>query len=272
MTRFIVVPQWQGSPSARAMSLIDGADAIQSDLPSSATTRVPVPTEAGESLDTGVHRASTLRRVSQHVREELSAFPGERLIVIGGDCGVAVPAIAHAAGDDLAVVWFDAHGDLHSPETSPSGAYSGMALRAALGTAPEGLGASIGAIAPERVVLAGARDLDLDEDLVISESGIRVVSADDIAGSLADAVVATGASRVFIHIDLDVLDPSHMAGVSVAQPFGADPADVVSAIAAIRERLELAGASIAGFAPRSTDAAVDDMGTILRLIGALAKK
>ena len=271
MTRFVVVPQWQGSPSARAMALIDGADAIQGDLPTSSTSRVPVPIEAGESLDTGVLRASTLRRVAQHVREELEAFPGERLIVIGGDCGVAVPAGRHAAGDDLAVVWFDAHGDLHTPETSPSGAYSGMALRAVLGAAPDGLGAPAGEIAPERIVLAGARDLDLDEDLVISDTGIRVVRADEIAASLADVVAATGARRVFIHVDLDVLDPAHIDGVSVAQPFGVDPTDLIGAIGEIRERFDLAGASIAGFAPRSADAAVDDMGTILRIIGALAK-
>ncbi|MCR2828112.1 arginase family protein, partial [Microbacterium sp. zg.Y909] len=60
MTRFIVVPQWQGSPSARAMLLVDGAEAIEGDLPRAACTRVDVPLEAGESLDTGVHRLSAL--------------------------------------------------------------------------------------------------------------------------------------------------------------------------------------------------------------------
>ena len=265
MARFIVVPQWQGSPSPRAMSLIDGAELIAGDLPSSACHRVEVPVEAGETLDTGVLRASTLRRIAAHVREEMEAFPGERLIVVGGDSGVAVPAIAHAAADDVAVVWFSARGALHTPETSPSGAYAGMALRAVLGEAPEGLAAE--GIAPERVVLVGARDLDIAEEIYATDSGIRSARQREVA----DAVAATGAARAYIHVDLDVLDPAHIEGVSSPQPFGLDPAELLEEIAAIRERLPLAGASLAGFAPRTADAGIGDMGTILRIIGALAK-
>ncbi|MGN6126684.1 MAG: arginase family protein, partial [Humibacter sp.] len=58
--RFLIVPQWQGSSSSRAMQLIDGATAIAGDLPASATTFVDVPMEAGESLGTGVHRLSSI--------------------------------------------------------------------------------------------------------------------------------------------------------------------------------------------------------------------
>src|SRR5699024_5899600 len=116
MARFIVVPQWQGSRSTRAMALIDGADAIEGDLPSSSCHRGEVPYEAGESLETGVHRASTLRRIAAHLSEELEGIAAaDHLVVVGGDGGVAVPAIGHVAGDDLAVVWFDAHAPLASP-------------------------------------------------------------------------------------------------------------------------------------------------------------
>lgn len=273
MARFIVVPQWQGSPSPRAMSLIDGAELIAGDLPSSACHRVDVPVEAGESLDTGVLRASTLLRVAQHTREELEAFPGERLIVIGGDSGVAVPSIAHAAAgsDDIAIVWFSARGALHTPESSPTGAYAGMALRAAIGDAPEGLKAPAGAVAPDRVVLVGARDLDIAEEVYASDSGIQTLAVAELADRLVDALARTGAARAYVHVDLDVIDPAHVEGVSSPQPFGLDPATLIDAIAAIRGRLPLAGASLAGFAPRSADAGVADMGTILRIIGALAK-
>ena len=60
MTRFIVVPQWQGSASTRAMQLIDGAEQIAGDLPRSACTRVDVPLEAGEALGTATRRLSSL--------------------------------------------------------------------------------------------------------------------------------------------------------------------------------------------------------------------
>ncbi|MGI6879567.1 arginase family protein [Microbacterium sp. gxy059] len=271
MARFAVIPQWQGSPSTRAMSLVDGADAIAGDLPRAACTRIDVPYEAGETLDTGVQRASTLRRIRRRVDEALEALPDEPLITIGGDSGVAVPAIGRAgAADDLAVVWFDAHAALHDPATSPSGAFSGMALRAVLGDGAEELVLSPG-VPVERVVLAGARALEDAESAFIEESGLAHLNPLPAASGVADAVSATGASRVFIHVDLDVLDPAQIAGVSGAQPFGVDGDELIEAIAAIRERLPLAGASLAGFAPHAPGDAVDDLGTILRIIGALAR-
>jgi arginase len=62
MVRFLVIPQWQGSPAPRAMLLTDGASAISGDLPRAATTVLDVPVEAGESLGTGVRRLSALLR------------------------------------------------------------------------------------------------------------------------------------------------------------------------------------------------------------------
>ncbi|WP_029150601.1 arginase family protein [Microbacterium indicum] len=267
MTRFVVAPQWQGSPSTRAMALIDGADAISGDLPSSACVRVEVPYEAGEALGTGVARASTLQRVRSHILDALEVARGERVVTVGGDCGVAVPAIEHVAGEDLAVVWFDAHGDLHTPETSPSGAFGGMALRSVLGSPAAGLEIPAGRILPERVILAGARAFDDAEAEFLGASPL--VRADD--RTVVEAVRRSGASRLYVHVDLDVLDPAELAGVSDAQPFGMTAAGLLEAIAGLREALPLVGASVAGFAPRSPEAAVDDMGTILRIIGALAR-
>ena len=73
MARFVIVPQWQGSPSSRAMQLVDGAQAIAGDLPRASTTVLDVPMEAGESLDTGIHRLSALQRVRGMVAEALAA-------------------------------------------------------------------------------------------------------------------------------------------------------------------------------------------------------
>jgi len=267
MTRFLVVPQWQGSPAARAMLLVDGAEAIAGDLPRSACTRVEVPVEAGESLDTGIRRFSALRRVRESLTEALGVSD-ETPLVVGGDCGIAVPAIAHAAAQHprLAVVWFDAHADLHTPETSPSGAFAGMALRAVITPGP----LSDAPVAAERVVLAGAREFDDAEQDAVAATGIRHLPVGDLAdpGALADAVA--DADAVYIHVDLDVLDPAVLAGVALPVPFGLQLDELTAAIRAIRSRVPLAGASIAGFAPATPHAAVDDLGTILRVVGALA--
>ncbi|MDD7930383.1 arginase family protein [Microbacterium thalli] len=280
MTRFIVVPQWQGSPSARSMTLIDGAEAIAGDLPRSATVRVDVPVEAGEALDTGIRRFSSLQRTRDLIADALagSAEPSapaaaqtSPTVVIGGDCGVAVPAVAHAASahPDLAVVWFDAHADLHTPASSPSGAFAGMALQAVFGRGPLTTDAAVSA---DRVILAGAREFDDAEAELIDTVDLRTVSVDDLAdpAALADAVAATGAGSVYVHVDLDVLDPAAITGVGAPVPFGLDVPALTAAIGALRERIPLVGASISGFAPAHPDAAVDDMGSVLRIIGAVA--
>src|SRR5690606_6030254 len=101
--------------------------------------------------------------------------------------------------------------------------------------------------------------------------GIRSLSPEEVADQIGDALAATGAARVYVHVDVDVLDPAHIEGVSSPQPFGMEPAALVEAIGQIRESLPIAGASVTGFAPRSSSAGVADMGTILRIIGALAK-
>ncbi|HWI31268.1 MAG TPA: arginase family protein [Microbacterium sp.] len=273
MTRFLVVPQWQGSPSARAMRLGDGAHAIADDLPRSATTVLDVPSEAGESLGTGLHRLSALLRTRALVDEALAPLT-EPVLLVGGDCGVSVGAVAHAAaqGNDLAVVWFDAHPDLHSPETSPSGAFGGMVLRAILGEGVRGLTLEPGLVPPSRVVLAGTRSFDDAEQEYAAAHALTAVAADAFAeaGSLAGAVRATGAGRVFVHVDLDVLDPSEISGVTSAQPFGLTVAQLVAAIGALRAEVPLAGAAITGFSPSTPAAAIDDLGAILRIVGALA--
>jgi arginase len=265
MNRFLVVPQWQGSPAARAMLLTDGASAIAGDLPRAATTVLDVPLEAGESLDSGVHRLSSLLRIRAAVQDAWT----DGTVVIGGDCSVTVAAMAAADVSDVAVVWCDAHPDLQAPETSPSGAFSGMALRAVLGEGEARLVLSPG-IPRERIVTVGARIVDDAEADELAR--LTQVEPEDLErpDALLEAVRATGASRVWVHIDVDVIDPAEFSGVSSPAPFGASAAALAASIRRLREELPLAGATIAGFAPRSPVAAVDDLGAVLRLVGSLA--
>lgn len=268
MTRFLVVPQWQGSPAARAMLLIDGAAAIAGDLPGSATTTLELPLEAGESLGTGVRRLSSLLRVRSAVQESLSSS-SEHAVVVGGDCSVSVFALSALDTSDLALLWCDAHPDLHTPDSSPSGAFSGMALRAVLGEGEAQLALSPG-LPADRVVLLGSRSVDQGEQAPLSAmTALPSADAADPERVLA-ALRATGAARVWVHLDVDVIDPSDFEGVTDAAPFGIRTADLVAVIGRIREELPLAGATIAGFAPRSPADAVQDMGALLRLIGAVA--
>jgi arginase len=220
-----------------------------------------VPLEAGDAQGSGIARLSSLQLVRERMSQALveAASP---TIVIGGDCAVSAAAIEHVADDDLAVVWFDAHPDLNTPTTSPSGAFAGMVLASLVES---------GAVDATRVVVAGARQWDGAEEDFAAEKGVTSVTVAQLADAtaFAEAVAATGASRVYVHIDLDVLDPAEFLGLLEPIPFGVGTAQLVAAVKALVARLPLAGATIAAFAPESSTAAVDDAPTILRLIAAL---
>ena len=202
------------------------------------------------------------------MRERLGDVLGEldrdTAIVIGGECSVSAAPIARLAGDDLAVVWFDAHPDLNTPATSPSRAFSGMVLAALV---------EDGTVAASRVVIAGARSWDPGEESFATDHEIRSIGPGELGdpADLVDAVRATGASRVYLHVDLDVLDPAEFDGLLDPEPFGVAGGELVAAIRALRAEFALAGATIAGFAPASQAAAVEDAPTILRIIAALTR-
>ncbi|MDJ0334639.1 arginase family protein [Salinibacterium sp. G-O1] len=266
---FVVVPQWQGSGSSRAMRLVDGAEAIRGDLPSSSTVVVDIPLEAGDAQGTGVHRLSSIMMVRDRLAHSLREADGTA-ITIGGDCGVELAAISHALQKpDVAVVWFDAHPDLNTPQSSTSGAFTGMVLRTLMGEGPEQLVPSA-TLQPSRVVLAGARSFDPGEDAFVEEKNIRCVEAGSVsAETLIAAVEATGATSVYIHIDLDVIDSADFTGLGSPQPFGVTATTLVETVKGLLERYPLAGAGVTEFAPASIAESADDMPTILRIIGAL---
>lgn len=278
MARFLVVPQWQGSSSSRAMQLVDGAHAVLGDLPRSGSRMIEVPLEAGESLDTGVLRMSALNQTAKHLREALDEHHahGQDVVTIGGDAGIATIAALHAlsnADGEVAVVWFGARASLHSPETSRTKAFHGMAARTLIDAVvprpdPD---ADTPILRGNRLVVVGVRTMDDEEIEAAAAHQVCLISPDELdPEALAAAIVETGASRVFVHVDLNVLDPAALAGLGFAEPFGLEPQQLLDAIAAVRALVPLAGAAITEYSPSSPAAVTHDMSTILRIVGALA--
>ena len=254
------------------MRLVDGAEAIRGDLPSASTTTVAVPLEAGEAQGTGVSRFSSIQLVRDRHAMTLSTIEG-LAITIGGDCGVELAAVSHVADQgEVALIWFDAHADLNTPASSPSSCFNGMVLRTLLGDGAPGL-VPARPVPPGNVVLVGARELDAPEDEYLAGSGIALVDADALTPQgLVDAVTKTGASRVYIHVDFDVLDPAELEGLDNPVPFGITTALLIDSIRAVKENFELVGAGLTEFTPKSPEQAESDLATILRIIGALSAK
>lgn len=272
---FLLMPEWQGSASSRALQLAEGAAILREDLPRSALHEVAVPLEAGDALGTPIARLSSVLQARDAARRTLTEAEGTPIIV-GGDCATSLPGLEAAVrkhGDSLAVLWFDAHPDLQHPDTSPSGSASGMTLRHALGGGSPDLAAS-DPIAATQLTLIGAREIDAEEQSEIEQRQIftlPVIDPDnpDLAVTVTERLRGLGASHVYIHLDLDVLDPAEFSAVHVPVPFGLSVAEVTAAIRAAVSMLPLAGASICEFAPADASMASEDLPTVLRLLGAL---
>ncbi|MCU1584601.1 MAG: arginase [Microbacteriaceae bacterium] len=253
------------------MRLVDGADAIRGDLPASSTVVVDVPLDAGNDEGTGVLRLSTLRATRDAQATALRSSNGVP-ITIGGDCGVELAAISHAieTNPEVAVVWLGAHPDLQAPDTSPSGAFHGMVLRTLLGEGEPTLVPG-STLSPSRLILGGTRALDDSEAATVQNLALRTIPPTELTpDAVREALGTTGASCVYIHLDLDVLDPAEFAGLAYPEPFGMTLASVLDLLNAITTTLPLIGAGITEFAPESPEAAGNDLGSVLRIIGSLS--
>jgi arginase len=154
------------------------------------------------------------------------AFP----LVLGGDHSIAMGTVAGLldARGDVGVLWVDAHGDINTPETSPSGNIHGMPVAALLGKG--GIGAQLGwgerSIDPHRVVLFGTRTLDPGERITIRELGVRMFTMSEIdqrgvKPCLDEAVtLLSGPGGIHISFDIDAVDPLEAPGVGTPWPGG----------------------------------------------------
>ncbi|MFI6857394.1 arginase family protein [Streptomyces sp. NPDC050416] len=265
------VAQWQGSGAPTARRLPSGAAWLAGLIPAGRRRTVTIDDGVGEARG-GVRNADVLERHLVAVRAALAEVPaGEPAVTVGGDCAVdlaPVEAALCAFGDRLTVVWFDAHGDLNTPESSPSGAFHGMVLRALIGDGPEGLRPAR-SLAADRVVLAGTRSLDPGEQDFVASRGVRHLGVEQLAGPgpLLAAVRATGAEAVYVHIDLDVLDPTVFPAVGTPEPGGLGVEELVGAVRALTEEFTLAGLALTEY--ERSEAAGQEEAVLRRIVEGL---
>ncbi|MFO0749638.1 MAG: arginase [Myxococcota bacterium] len=163
---------------------------------------------------------------------ELGRFP----VVLGGDHSVAIGTVSGLArhykkrGESLGVIWVDAHTDMNTPSTTPSGNVHGMPLAALLGYGrPElvGLAGDTPALDPRHVCIIGARDVDESERELVRSSGVRVYTMSELddrgtAVCVREAIERVSVDTAGIHLsfDLDGVDPEHAPGVGTPVPGG----------------------------------------------------
>ena len=193
-----------------------------------------------------------MRHVAVAVRAARAA--GHFPLVLGGNCNTAIGTLSGLTPSRRVVFWFDAHGDLNTPDTTPSGFLDGQGLATALGNGWKQLARAVPGfqpVAPADTFLLGARDLDPPEQALIDSSGIKAVATSEIPSRLAALLGRASLDDAvgYAHLDPDVLDPSVGQGNWLRVPGGLSVAQVTEALAAIRARVPLGAAGVASYAP-----------------------
>jgi arginase len=164
---------------------------------------------------------------------------GRYPVLTASDCSICLTTLPTLARQrpDAWVLWLDAHGDFNSPDTTPSGFLGGMCLAAACGVWESGLGDGLD---PARVVMCGVRDVDAGERVLLDTRGVGLVER---PGDLADHLRGL---PVFVHLDLDVLDPAVMPARFPA-PGGLSDGGLRTLLAEVAEAADVIGVEITAF-------------------------
>lgn len=199
-----------------------------------------VPNEIAESFE-------VMRAVSSAVRAAVQE--GRVPLVLAVNCFTSLGTVA-GLGRDVGVIWFDAHGDFHSPDSTTSGFLDGMGLAMLLGEGWLELRRTIEGLRPvpaENAVLVGARDLDPTEVDRVADSPLRradVETLDDALEELSGRVDA-----VYVHIDLDVIDASVARANALSVEGGPGVEELEQALDSVSERFEIAAAALTAYDP-----------------------
>ena len=201
-----------------------------------------VPVDQPESLPEGPRHAKYLPQIAATCLRlanmvERVADEGKAPLVMGGDHSIAIGTVAGMAHyfrkkkKRMGLLWIDAHADMNTPQTSPSGNVHGMPLACCIGLGPEELAKLLGfapKVQPRNVALVGLRDVDILERPHVRESGVRAFTMRDIderglRSVMVEAIgIATdGTAGVHLSLDMDYVDPQYAPGVGTPVRGGA---------------------------------------------------
>ncbi|GMR01993.1 MAG: hypothetical protein BMS9Abin20_0318 [Acidimicrobiia bacterium] len=169
-------------------------------------------------------------------------------LVYAGDCLSVIGVLAglQRKGVDPTLYWFDAHGDFNTWETTRSGFLGGMPLAMITGRGEQTIVEATGLrpLADERIVLVDARDLDRYEDTAVADSNMTVMSVHDVV------TAAPPPGPIYVHIDVDVVDPSDLPAINYPAPGGPSADTVRAAVATLAASGRVVAASVSTWNPR----------------------
>lgn len=264
---YLLYPEWQGYGVDAAVH--HGSHVMARALfPDGAFTTVDGPADELLTVEQGVLGLSSIAARFRRTLTLLRAMAPDVVVTVGGTCGVEAAPVAYLNeryGGDLAIVWFDAHADMNSPASSPSGHFHGMVLRTLVGDGPRGYVDEMRrAVEPRQIFLAGTRDVDPGEASYIAEHGISVTRPEQFADprAVASAIRGRGFRHVYLHLDVDCFRPDEFPDTLMQTPGGPPFAAVSAMLAELRTAYQVAGFSFLEYVDRGGGSA-DRLRTLL---------
>jgi arginase len=251
----LLFPQWQGS--GYTDELYAGALLLKERLRDLVSfTEIDLEESSRLEIENGVLGCSQIATQLQTACRKLISANPDSIFSIGGDCGIEIaPAsfLNKKCGGDLGLIWLDAHGDLNTPETSPSGHFHGMVLRTLLGEGADPIqGKAFSRFHKGQVFLVGCRDFDPPEQLFVDREKITLFGVEDIRqrpSAIINSVKDRGFENIYIHIDLDVLDPQHFPFVKCPTPEGITFDALLRLVNELKDNFKIIGFSMVEFSP-----------------------
>lgn len=245
-------PQWQGGGKK---ATYDGAMSLKKIYLSDIDYQeIPVDQEENLVEKNGIVGYDPIMRQLQTFADTLHKDMPDTLFVMGGgdDVDILPPAYCNAlCSGDMSLMFFDAHGDLNSPQTSPSGCLHGMPLRAMLGdTDPAIRSLMDSTLKPEQTVMAGTRDCDPPEEDYIQRHHMTVIRSqafNEDPSLVCRALKKKGHPNIFIHVDIDVIDPKEFAYQPVPAPSGIHEQAFLAALKQLQKEFRIVGMCILGY-------------------------
>ncbi|RZN83053.1 MAG: arginase family protein [Winogradskyella sp.] len=235
-------PQWQGSGTGKSMK--DGAKMVLKYLNREVKT-IPLSNKQLVKI-ANINGQDALLEQLDAFKQELKDVKPKKINTIGGDCGLEIIPVSYLASkyDNLGVIWFDAHADINLPEESPSHNFHGMPLRTLLGEGNNEFKSLLfKEINPSQIHYVGLRSIDKAEQARIEKDNIYA-PLNSSPKNLIDTLNYKDITHLYIHFDVDCLDPKSYKNAYFNVNNGITTAQAEVYIKTLKENFEIVGTSI----------------------------
>ena len=243
----LLISQWQGGGQDKSTYLggIEIRDKYMQDV---IIREVKISMEDICEIKNNIRGYSCIYDQLKQAKDIIEGFSPKTIFTVGGGCDVDIIPLTYlnkVYNNEITILWFDAHADLHTPETSESHLFYGMPLRLALGEGDKSIIKLLGSkIQKSQLMMLGTREIDKAEKQFINDNFINVLTCNAIENDLNNVIgriKAIGNKKLYLHLDLDVVEPTEFPYVPVPAKDGLKLTVFATLISELHKNFEIVG-------------------------------